>query len=68
LVESWFALLTARQLRRGVFRSTHALEQAIRSYIARTNANPKPFVWTKPADNILASVERFCKRTFKSNH
>lgn len=68
LVESWFALLTARQLRRGVFRSTHALEQAIRSYIAHTNANSKPFVWTKPADNILASVERFCKRTFNSDH
>jgi hypothetical protein len=54
-----FALLTARQLRRGVFRSTRALEQAIRSYIARTNANPKPFVWTKTADDILASAERF---------
>jgi transposase len=66
LVESWFALLTARQLRRGVFRSTRALEQAIRSYIASTNDEPKPFVWTKPADDIVASVERFCQRTSNS--
>jgi transposase len=68
LVESWFALLTARQLRRGVFRSTRALEQAIRSYIANSNDNPKPFVWTKSADDILASVERFCQRTSNSGH
>ena len=68
LVESWFALLTARQLRRGAFRSTHALEQAIRSYIANSNDNPKPFVWTKSADDILASVERFCQRTSNSDH
>jgi len=68
LVESWFALLTARQLRRGVFRSTRALEQAIRSYIANSNDNPKPFVWTKSADDILASVERFCQKTSNSDH
>jgi transposase len=68
LVESWFALLTARPLRRGVFRSTRALEQAIRSYIANSNDNPKPFVWTKSADDILASVERFCQRTSNSDH
>jgi len=68
LVESWFALLTARQLRRGSFRSTRALEQAIRRYIASTNENPKPFVWTKSADDILASVQRFCQRTSNSDH
>ena len=68
LVESWFALLTARQLRRGVFRSTRALEQAIRRYIASTNDDPTPFVWTKPADDILASVERFCRSTSNSRH
>jgi transposase len=67
LVEAWFALLTARQLRRGPFRSTRALEQAIRRYIAGTNENPKPFVWTKSADDILASVQRFCQRTSNSN-
>jgi transposase len=68
LVESWFALLTARRLRRGVFRSTRALEQAIRRSIASTNDDPKPFVWTKPADDMLASVERFCQRTSNSHH
>ena len=55
------ALLTERQIRRGVHRSTRALELAIAEYIAIVNENPKPFVWTKSAD-ILASVERFCRR------
>jgi transposase len=68
LVEVWFALLTARQLKRGVHPSTEALEQAIRSYIAATNEHPKPFIWTKTADEILASVARFCQRTSASHH
>jgi transposase len=68
LVESWFALLSARQLKRGAFRSTGELEEAIRRYIAVTNAAPKPFVWTKSADEILASVTRFCQRTSNSIH
>jgi len=62
LVERWFALLTQKQLRRGVHRSTRALEAAIRDYISISNEHPKPFVWTKTADEILASVERFCRR------
>ena len=61
LVEAWFALLNARKLRRGVFRSTRALEQAIHAYIAAINENPKSFTWTKSADEILASVGRFCQ-------
>jgi transposase len=61
-VERWFALLTERQIRRGVHRSTRALELAIAEYIAIVNEKPKPFVWTKTADDILASVERFCRR------
>jgi transposase len=68
LVEAWFALLTARQIRRGSFRSTRSLEQAIRRTIEATNDNPKPFVWTKSADDILASVQRFCQRTSNANH
>src|SRR3954464_558644 len=60
LVECWFALLSRRRLERGAFTSTDHLEQAILAYIAETNANPKPFVWTKPADAILASVAKFC--------
>src|SRR5438034_5432884 len=62
LVERWFATLTQKQIRRGVHRSTRALEAAIMAYIAVANENPKPFAWTKTADEILASVERFCRR------
>ena len=68
LVEAWFALLSARQLRRGKFRSTRSLEQAVRRYIAATNHNPKPFIWTKSADDILVSVQRFCQRTSNPDH
>jgi transposase len=68
LVECWFALLTRRQLARGTFRSTRALEQAIKRYVAATNADPKPFVWTKTAEEILESVARYCQRTFASHH
>jgi transposase len=62
LVERWFATLTEKQLRRGVHRSTRALEAAIIEYITVTNEQPRPFRWTKTADEILASVERFCRR------
>jgi len=68
LVERWFALLTEKQIRRGVHRSSHALEAAIEVFIATSNENPKPFVWTKSADEILASVERFCRRPSDSGH
>jgi transposase len=61
-VERWFALLTQKQIRRGAHRSTRALEAAIMQYIAIGSENPKPFVWTKSADDILASIERFCRR------
>jgi len=62
-VERWFALLTDKQIRRGVHRSVADLEHDIESFIARTNAEPKPFRWLKSADEILASVRRFCLRT-----
>jgi transposase len=68
LVEGWFALLARRQLRRGVFTGTAELEAAIHAYIAQTNAEPKPFVWTKTADAILANIGRFCQRTSNSDH
>ena len=57
-----------RRLERGAFTSTDHLEQTILAYIAETNANPKPFVWTKTADDILASVAKFCQRTSNSAH
>jgi transposase len=68
LVERWFALLTEQQLRRGVFRSTRNLETTIRSYIDTHNEQPKPFIWTRTADEILASVARFCQRTLETGH
>jgi transposase len=68
LVECWFALLSRRRLQRGAFASTDDLEAAILAYIAETNADPKPFAWTKTADDILASVARFCQRTSNSAH
>jgi transposase len=63
LVERWFAELTNKQLRRGVHRSTRELENAIREFLEVHNENPKPFVWTKTADQILASIARFAQRT-----
>jgi transposase len=68
LVECWFALLSRRRLERGAFTSTGDLETAIQAYIAETNADPEPFVWTKTADDILTSVARFCQRTSNSGH
>jgi transposase len=68
LVERWFALLTEKQIRRGIFRSTRELETTIRNYIETHNEHPKPFIWTKTADEILASVARFCKRTLVPGH
>lgn len=67
-VERWFATLTEKQIRRGTHRSTRQLEQAIRTYLDTYNADPKPFVWSKSADDILASVERFCLRISNSGH
>jgi transposase len=68
LVECWFSLLQRRALTGGVFASTDALEAALRAYIAATNAAPKPFVWTRTADEILAAVTRFCRRTSGPDH
>jgi transposase len=59
-VERFFALLTERQIRRGIYRSVVALKTAITAFIDQHNANPTPFRWTKSADDILASIERFC--------
>jgi transposase len=67
-VERWFAMLTDQQLRRGTHRSTRALEDAIRLYLAVHNEHPKPFVWVKTADEILANIARFCLRTSEAGH
>ena len=63
LVERWFAALTTKQLRRGAHRSVGQLKAAIREFIGAHHADPKPFVWTKTADDILASIARFAQRT-----
>jgi len=65
-VERWFATPTQKSIRRSTHRSTGQLEQSIRQYIDTHNADAKPFVWTKSADDILGSIERFCLRTSNS--
>lgn len=67
-VERWFAEITRKQIRRGTHRSTQELEQAIRDYLATYNMNPRPFAWTKTADQILDSLKRFCVRISDSRH
>lgn len=68
MVERWFATLTEKQIRRGVHRSTLELERAIRDYLVIYNDDPKPFCWTKTADQILASVAAFCRRISVPGH
>jgi transposase len=67
LIERWFAKLTDDALRRGSHCSTRALENAIVNYINASNDTPKAFIWTKTADEILASVARFCAHTLAEN-
>src|SRR5215468_4840155 len=70
LVERWFAELTTKQLRRGAHRSVAQLEAAIRQFIDAHHANPKPFVWTKTADQILENTARLLNEhsTFRPRH
>src|SRR3954449_2598069 len=68
LVERWFAELTAKQLRRGAHRSVRALNADIRAWINAWNQNPRPFVWTKTAEDILDSITRYCTRINDSRH
>lgn len=66
-VEGWFAKLTRHRLEHGVFRSIAELQAARNRYITNANGNPKPFVWTKSADAILAAVKRG-RQTLESIH
>jgi transposase len=68
MVERFFALLTEKQVRRGAHRSAAELEAAILAFLELHNENPKPFIWTKSADQILANLARFCQRTLDSGH
>ncbi|MEU8782048.1 IS630 family transposase, partial [Streptomyces sp. NPDC048637] len=68
LVERWFAELTNKQIRRGVHKSVQALEKDIRTWIADWNTNPRPYVWTKTADEILERLAGYLKRIPNSGH
>jgi transposase len=68
LVERWFAELTAKKLRRGAHRSVRDLNADIRAWIKTWNDDPKPYVWTKTADQILESIATYCTRINESRH
>jgi transposase len=68
LVERWFAELTNRKLRRSAHRSVAELEADINAWIQAWNDDPKPFVWTKTADEILDNLARYLQRTNNSGH
>ena len=68
LVERWFAELTTKKLRRGAHRSVRQLNADIRGWIDTSNDDPRPFVWTKTADQILDSIARYCERINDSRH
>lgn len=61
MVERWFAELTNKKIRRGAHRSIRQLERDIRDWIELWNQNPRPYVWVKPAERILASIARYCR-------
>ena len=68
LVERWFGELTTKKLQRGTHRSVRALNTDIRAWIDTWNDNPRPYVWTKTADQILDSIARYCTRINDSGH
>ena len=68
LVERWFGELTNRKLRRSTHRSVAALEADVKTWIEAWNADPKPFVWTKTADQILETIAAYCGRINDSRH
>jgi transposase len=67
-VERWFAFLTDQLLRRGVHKSVAALEKDVREWINNWNDDPKPFVWTKTADEILNSLHKYIARISGARH
>jgi transposase len=66
-VERWFGLLTERQIKRGAHKNVASLKAAIEEFLDAHNDSPKPFVWTKSADDILASIARFATRTLAAS-
>ena len=68
LVERWFAELTRRKLRWSAHRNVTELEADIRAWISEWNRDPKPFIWTKTADEILETLASYCQRISDSGH
>ena len=68
LVERWFAELTNKKLKRGAHRSVRELNADIRAWMKTWNEHPRPYVWTKTADQILESIARYCSRINQSGH
>lgn len=68
LVERWFAELTTKKLKRGTHRSVRDLNTDIRNWIDTWNNDPRPYVWTKTADQILGSISRYCTRINDSRY
>jgi transposase len=68
LVERWFAEITTKLIRRGVHRSVKDLSHDITTWAQQWNDNPKPYVWTKTADDILDSIAAYCSRINDSRH
>jgi transposase len=68
LVERWFAELTTRKLRRGTHRTVRELNTDIRAWIEHSNHDPKPYVWTKTADQILENLTQYLTRINDSRH
>jgi transposase len=67
-VERWFGLLTEQLIRRGVHKSVVALENDVRQWINNWNQNPKPFVWTKTAEDILFSLSKYIAKISDAGH
>jgi hypothetical protein len=67
-VERWFGFLTDQMIRRGVHKSVRQLEAEITAWIAAWNQNPRPFIWTKSAEEILESLARYCRRISDAGH
>jgi hypothetical protein len=68
MVERWFGELTTKLLQRGVHKSVQALEADIRNWIKLWNEDPRPYVWTKTADDILESLQSYCQRISGAGH
>lgn len=66
-VEGWFSILTTQQIKRGSHHSVRELKQAIQEFLDAHNDDPKPFKWTKTADQILARVAAHCYRTLEAH-